>query len=1060
MLGPVRLVTNSGTEVAFRGHVSRLLAWLALQPDRAWTADDLAARLWPEGPPPTSRTAIQGHVSRLRRTLTMVDGVDIESTGGGYALRSLPGAVDVHRFTTLCDEAAAAERDGLGAAAAADLLTAALDLWAGDALGELRADPLLGPEARALEDQRRDAEERLAEALVGAGRLDRALALLGRLVNDEPLRERRWALLMTALTRAGRQADALRAYRQAAATLVERTGLDPGPELQRLETAILLQDPALDAARWQPAPGTAPAPLTGLVGREREHAAVIRRLRTARLVTVVGPGGVGKTTLAVDVGASETGSYADGVVVVDLATGGADAVDATIATAVGAPTGGNPAATGAASEGEDHLARATAALARRHVLVVLDNCEHVAPAAARAALALLHAGPGVRVLATSQVPLGVTGEAVVVLGPLAVPPEGADTETVRQSPAVELLAHRLDDLGCPPAGDADWRHVAAIVRVLDGLPLALEIAAASARVEPLGALARRLAADSSAVLNADPPVGARRRRLGAALDAAVARLDTPAAELYALASIFPAGFDTSAAAAVAKLDEDDARTVVSQLADASLLVLDDPERTRARLLQPVRSHAAARLDPERRAAAEERLTEWCQTQADALDRSLHSPQQADVIDRFMTELPLFRTVLRRLLDAGEPGGLERAARLFVALTWCWSDSPAGPEAAAWADELLARSGDLDAGLRARVSVASVHTQFAFELMASRYDLAVEASRLGEEAGDPYAVAVARLQMAIGLGWRGTDLDRAEALLGEARDGMVACGDLHGAAVVREFQGLLALRRLDFAGGIAGLEAAAAEHRAVGSPGDVAHALTYIGYARRAIGDNTGALRAFDEARLMIAGTRVATWFRAAVGSGHASLALGDTQAAGDAFREAHDRAVEVGDHRIVGTALVGLATLARGTGDDERCVALLRAATDEALAGGDPTDAVTAAGMLAEMLADRDADDEAAVLLGAAEVVRDEVGVRVDFGLAYDAGPVRRTLAERLGEERLAAHAAEGRTIGLAALVRRASDRLLVGGVGGESGPGLRLVDGGAEIRLGGPGRLAAHPHR
>src|SRR5262245_66468884 len=232
-------------------------------------------------------------------------------------------------------------------------------MWAGDALGEHRADPLLGPEARALEDRRRDAEERLAEALVVDGRLDPALALLGRLVNDEPLRERRWALLMTALTRAGRQADALRAYRQAAATLVERTGLDPGPELQRLETAILLQDPALDAARWQPAPGTAPAPLTGLVGREREHATVIRRLRTARLVTLVGPGGVGKTTLAVDVGASELATYADGVVVVDLAAGGPDAVDATIASAVGAPSR-TPTATGdsSAPDGEDPLAPA------------------------------------------------------------------------------------------------------------------------------------------------------------------------------------------------------------------------------------------------------------------------------------------------------------------------------------------------------------------------------------------------------------------------------------------------------------------------------------------------------------------------------------------------------------------------------------------------------------------------------------------------------------------------------------------------------------------------------
>ncbi len=251
-----------------------------------------------------------------------------------------------------------------------------------------------------------------------------------------------------------------------------------------------------------------------------------------------------------------------------------------------------------AGPGDDPLGRAVAGLARRNVLVVLDNCEHVAPAAARAALALLHAGPGVRVLATSQVALGVVGEAVIVLGPLAVPPEGAPAAAVRASPAGELLGRRLDDLGCPVADDAGWADAGAIVRALDGLPLAIEIVAASARVEPLAALAGRLAADTSAVLTAEPPVGAGRRRLGAALDAAVARLDAGGRDLYALASVFPAGFDASAAAAVAGIGIDEARGLVARLADASLVVLDGPERARARLLQPVRAHAAARLDPE------------------------------------------------------------------------------------------------------------------------------------------------------------------------------------------------------------------------------------------------------------------------------------------------------------------------------------------------------------------------------------------------------------------------------------------------------------------------------
>jgi hypothetical protein len=227
---------------------------------------------------------------------------------------------------------------------------------------------------------------------------------------------------------------------------------------------------------------------------------------------------------------------------------------------------------------------------------------------------------------------------------------------------------------------------------------------------------------------------------------------------------------------------------------------------------------------------------------------------------------------------------------------------------------------------------------------------------------------------------------------------------------------------------------------------------FIGYARRAIGDLTGALRAFDEARRLVSGTRVSTWLRATVGAGHASLALGDTAAAGDAFRLAHGRAVEVGDRRIAGTALVGLATLARRDGDDQRCIALLQAAAAEGLGGGDPTDAVTAAGMLAEMLVEQDATEEAAVLLGAAATVPDEVGVRIDFGLAYDGGPVRHAVAERLGEARLADLAGDGRAIGLAAQVRRAAARLQDAGPRDRAAP-LRLVEGGVEIRIGAVGQ-------
>lgn len=1021
LLGPLRVSAPGGRDTALRGHAAHLLAWLAVHPGQAWSADDLAARLWPAGPPPTARTAIQGHVSKLRRLLGDGNVVQVETVPGGYVLHaegraSASSPVDADRFAALCTRATQ-ERAAGHARPAADTLDAALALWTGEALAGLRQDPGLAARADALTDQRRDAEDALADALVAAGGTDRALALLARLVDDDPLREHRWALLMMALTKAGRQTDALRAYRRAAAVLVERTGLDPGHELRRLETAILLQDPSLDAARWQPAPGSAPSPLTGVVGRDTERAAVVSRLAAARLVTLTGPGGVGKSTLGIDVAAAAGDTFADGAVVVDLGSSGPDDVGAAVAAAVGAAPPEEPG-----GDGDAPLARAVAVLARRDVLVVLDGCEHVRDDAARAAVALLQAGPGLRILATSQVPLGVAGEAVVRLEPLGVPAPSADADAIRRAPAAELLARRLDEMGCPVADAADWHHVGAVVRALDGLPLAIEIAAATARAEPLAELARRLAVDTAAVLVAAPPTGAGRRRLGATLDAAVDRLDPETARLYALVSVFPGAFDATGASVVAGVDVADACAGIGRLADASLAVLDGPGRRRARLLQPVRAHASGLLDADAREAAYERLVTWCVELAADLDRTLHTAAQTTTVGRFVDELPTFRMVLRRLVDHDD---VDRAAQLFSDLVACWGDSPARPEALAWADELLPLAHRLPPGPRARLEIAVVHAQYAFQLMASKLDLAEEALQLAEQAGDRFSVAAAQIQVAIGLGWRNIDLDRAGELIEACRAGMLALGERYWAAVALEFRGLLALRRLDIAAGIATLEEAAAEHRADGAPGDVAHALTFIGYARRAAGDLSGARRAFDEASRVLGDVRVSTWLRATVGGAHAALALDDLDGAGEAFRSAHDRAIEVGDHRIVGTALVGLAAIARRRGDPDRCVALLEDATDRALDGGDPTDAVAAAGMLAELLVERGATEEAAVVVGATDLVDDQVGVRVDFGLAHDVGPVRAELGRQLGDVRLTELGGDGRLIGLRAAVHRAAERVL-----------------------------------
>jgi DNA-binding SARP family transcriptional activator/predicted ATPase len=1016
LLGPLSVQGADGASTTLRGHAAHLLALLALNPDRALSVDELAGRLWPEGAPPTARTALQGHVSRLRRLLPAGGPLRIETVPGGYALRRVergdgPSAIDLDEARAHVDRAAAARAAGRPGDAAVDL-GAALSLWRGPALSDLRdIDPALAAEGATLDDERRAAEDALADALTAAGELDRALALLGRLVNEEPLRERRWALLMTALTRAGRQTDALRAYRQAAAILADRTGLEPGHELRRLETAILLQDPTLDAARWQPAPGSRPAPLASLVGRDDERAAVAARLESHRVVSVVGPGGVGKTALAMDAAASVADRFADGVVVVDLAPATGNDVAAALAAAIGAPP----------VEGGDPLARAVELVQGREALIVLDGCERARADAAAVAVALLRAAPRLCVLATAPAPLGVAGEAVVPLGPLGLPPPGGGIEEIRDAPAVALLVRRLDEQGVPVSGPADWTAVGAIAVALDGLPFALEVAAAGARAEPLEALARRFADDSSPVLEADRPTGSGARSLGAALDAVVGRLPPGARRLYPALSVFPGSFDASGAAGVGGVGAATARSGLRDLAEASL-VQREPGRHRYRLLQPVRTHAAARLGPDGTREAHERLATWCATLAAELDVAARGTDQAAAVERFVSELPTVRSVLRRLLDAADIG---RAAELFEDLVLSWIDSPASPEALVWADELLGHADRLEPGPRARLEVAAVHAQYAFELIAAKLDLAEKALQRAEEAGDRFAVAAAQVQVAIGLGWRNTDLDRAADLIDASRAGMQDLAEPLWAAIVLEIRGLLALRRLDIAGGIATLEQAAAEHRQHGRPTDVAHALTFIGYARRAVGDLSGAQRAFDEAARALEGTRVGTWLRAVVGSAHAALALGDLAAANDGFRAAHDRAVEIGDRRIVGTALAGLAATARAEGDDDRCVVLLLATTDAALGGGDPTDAVTAAGILGEMLLTRGAADEAAVLLGAAGLVRDEVGVRVDFGLVHDLAPLRTALVERLGPERTVDLAGDGRVIGLPASVRRAGERLL-----------------------------------
>ena len=602
LLGPVRLVTSSGAEVAFRGHVARLLAWLALRPDRAWPADDLAARLWPEGPPPTARTAIQGHVSRLRRTLAAVDGDRHRSPpAGGYALAGpAEAAVDVHRFAAAVRRGRRPPSGRLGAPRRPTGSPPRSTCGRGRARRRCGADPLLGPEAEALDDQRRDAEERLRR---GAGRRRPPRPGPGAAGAPGQRRAAARAALGPAHDRAGPGRPPGR--RAARPTARPRPRWSSAPGSTPVPSCSAWRRPSCSRTRpstppaGSPRPARRPAPLTGLVGRDDERGGVARRLRAARLVTVVGPGGVGKTTLAVDVGAGEIGAYTDGVVVVDLAPAGADdrGRRGHRRPRWAPPAGATPPL--AAPDGEEPLARAAAALARRHVLVVLDNCEHVAadgrPGRAGAAAGRSRpAGAGHQPGAAGRGGRGGGG---------ARPAGGAARGRRRRR-----RCGARPRSSCWPAASTTWaarwpaRRTGAtrptIVRALDGLPLALEIVAASARVEPLGALARRLAADSSARAGRRPAGGRRPPPAGRGPRRRASAGSTPTPpRLYALAQHLPRRLRHLGGGRRRRARRGRGPRRGGPAGRRLAGRAGRPQRSRARLLQPVRAHAAARLAP-------------------------------------------------------------------------------------------------------------------------------------------------------------------------------------------------------------------------------------------------------------------------------------------------------------------------------------------------------------------------------------------------------------------------------------------------------------------------------
>ena len=456
-----------------------MLALLALRSGRVVGVEELIDALWGEELPAAPRNAVQHHVARLRAALGPES---IVGFADGYALKG--ASVDALRFEELLGEARVALREG-DARAGADSVTRALAIWRGLPLHGLTDMPWFSAEARRLRALRVDALEEQFEAALALGEHREIVSAVHTALEENPVRERLWGQLMLALYRSGRQADALETFQQARRRLVDETGLEPGPELRRLQAAILAQDPAIAPVVVEPRRrGNLPTPTTSFVDRERELTEVVDLLREHRLVTLIGPPGVGKSRLALEAIRAFESESRDGGWLVELARAG-DAADVVrlVAQAVDA-------------HGADPLARVIARLRDGGATLLLDACEHALEEAARVVSAVLAECPRVRVLATSREVLRVAGEVRLTLGPLPLPSPGSTDDG--GSPAVRLFAARARAARPGFELTPDGAPIAAeIARRADGLPLAIELAAARVNVlglaELLSMVERRLA---------------------------------------------------------------------------------------------------------------------------------------------------------------------------------------------------------------------------------------------------------------------------------------------------------------------------------------------------------------------------------------------------------------------------------------------------------------------------------------------------------------------------------------------------------------------------------------
>ncbi|MGI5147315.1 BTAD domain-containing putative transcriptional regulator [Plantactinospora sp. CA-294935] len=1025
VLGPLAVWTDHGEPVTIPGRkVRALLADLLISPGRPVSVDRLVEDLWGTAAPADPTAALHVRVSQLRRALAGAepDARDlVVSQAPGYELRADPDAVDAGTFAALVGQAQAADDPRTRAGLLAD----ALALWRGDALADFADEEFARTAVARWEEQRLTAVEAYAEARLELGEHGQLIGELAEQVARHPYRERLRAAHLRALHRSGRTGEALDSFQELRRSLADELGLDPGPELASLHRAILAGDPAEEPrapARRRLRAGVAlPAPVTELIGRDHAVRRARELLAAGRLVTLTGPGGVGKTTVALAVARAVVEAYPDGVWLVDLTTwdglGDPAELVLSVLSIPDAPGGAEPA-------GE----RLAAVLRERRTLLVLDNCEHVVEPVAGLVGDLLPAAPGLAVLATSREPLRLRGEARWELPPLDLP-DTDDPDRLARSSAVRLFLARAG----LPATPETVAGVAEVCRRLDGIPLALELAATRVPVLGVAELAARLRVpqDRFGLLATGPrDAPARQRTLAAVIDWSWRLLTEPERAVLRRLAVHSGGCTLAAAEAVCAGDgvaTGEVLDLLAGLVDRSLVVRATGPTggagPRFRLLESVSAYCLDRLrEAGEEGALRRRHADHHLALAERADPELRGPGQREWLRRLDDEGANLRAALETYR---REGAAEPALRLATALVWYRFLRGRLTEARRALAGALAVPGAAPDAVRA--AAVAWHAGLTIRQGQAGPELAAEALRGYDKVADPLGRARAEWFLAsstIDFG----DAAATGELLARALETFRSTGDRWGEAAVLSIRAMLAHMRSDSAAleadarrgaelftelgddwgvllandwliGLADLTGDRAEAARLSQEGlriaeelglwsEVAGRLAWLGWISVQLGDYPGALEHAEQARRLAAeqgqrpGEVFATITLAFAARRHGRLDLADEHLR---WLLASGRQQQTGDAHppYLAMVLTELGRLAGQRGEPAAALAWHREAFDVARDQESVPEMASALEGMADVLLRDGRADLAGQLLGAADAARRESDYQIsDFDRA------------------------------------------------------------------------------